>query len=319
MKKYDLIVVGAGPSGLACAIEAQKGGLTCLTLDKGSVADAIRRFPVNMTFFSTPELLEIGDIPFLAAGFRPTRIECVRYYQMVANHYGLAIQRGADVTALRRLEDGFEVVTTNGSFAAANVVVATGYFDDPNSFDVPGAELPKVHRYYSEPYAYSGLNVAIVGGKNSAVEMALDLFRNGAKVTLIHRGPTLSSGVKYWILPDIENRIKAGEITALFETQVREIRPPSVVCTGAHEVEIPNDVVFVMIGYLPSTALLKGVGVEIDHGSKAPVHNMKTMETNVPHIYVAGSIAAGRFNNRIFIENGRTHGKLIIDSISKVH
>lgn len=319
MKKFDLIVVGAGPSGLACAIEAQKRGLTCLTLDKGSVADAIRRFPVNMTFFSTPELLEVGDIPFLAAGLRPTRIECVRYYQMVANHYGLAIQRGADVTELRRLEAGFEVVTTYGSFAAANVVVATGYFDDPNPFDVPGAELPKVHRYYSEPYAYSGLNVAIVGGKNSAVEMALDLFRNGAKVTLIHRGPTLSSGVKYWILPDIENRIKAGEIKALFETQVREIRPSSVVCTGAHEVEIPNDVVFAMIGYLPSTELLKAVGVEIDQDSKAPVHNMKTMETNVPGIYVAGSIAAGRFNNRIFIENGRTHGKLIIDSISKVH
>lgn len=319
MKKYDLIVVGAGPSGLACAIEAKKRDLSCIVLDKGSVADAIRRFPVNMTFFSTPELLEIGGVPFLAAGFRPTRVECVRYYQMVANYYALDIQRGADATELRRSAGGFEVVCRNGALTGPNVVVATGYFDDPNPFDVPGAELPKVHRTYTEPYAYSGMNVAIVGGKNSAVEMALELFRNGVNVTLIHRGPTLTSGVKYWILPDIENRIKAGEIKALFETQVREIRPSSVVCSGAHEGEIPNDVVFVMIGYLPSTLLLQSVGVEIDPGSRAPVHDVKTMETNIPGVFVAGSIAAGRFNNRIFIENGRTHGKLIVDAIAGVH
>ncbi|OGU25903.1 MAG: hypothetical protein A2X66_09065 [Ignavibacteria bacterium GWA2_54_16] len=319
MKKYDLVVVGAGPSGLACAIEAKKSGLTCLTLDKGSVADAIRRFPVNMTFFSTPELLEIGGLPFLAAGFRPTRVECVRYYQMVADHYHLDIRRGADVTGLRRSAEGFEVVSRRGVFTGSNVVVATGYFDDPNPFDVPGVELPKVHRYYSEPYAYSGMDVAIVGGKNSAVEMALDLYRNGANVTLVHRGSTLSSGVKYWILPDIENRLKAGEIRALFDTQVREINQASIVCRGAHECEIPNDVIFVMIGYLPSTSLLQAVGVEIDPGSKAPVYNVQTMETNIPGMYVAGSIAAGRFNNKIFIENGRTHGKLIIDAITRVH
>lgn len=319
MNKYDLIVVGAGPSGLACAIEAKRKGLTSLTLDKGSVADAIRRFPVNMTFFSTPELLEIGDIPFLAAGFRPTRVECVRYYQMVAKHYGLQVERGSEVLELRRSEEGFEVVSRTGSFSGANVVVATGYFDDPSPFDVPGARLPKVHRYYSEPYAYSGMNVAIVGGRNSAVEMALDLYRNGANVTLIHRGQTFSSGVKYWILPDIENRIKAGEIKALFGTQVTEITPTSLVCRGAHEHEIPNDVVFVMIGYLPSTTLLQAVGVEIDLASSAPVHDTKTMETNVPGLFVAGSIAAGRFNNKIFIENGRAHGKRIIDAITKVH
>lgn len=319
MKKYDLIVVGAGPSGLACAIAAKKRGLSCLTLDKGSVADAIRRFPGNMTFFSTPELLEIGDIPFLAAGFRPTRVECVRYYQMVAKHFDLEVMRCSEMTGLRRTAEGFEVVTRNGSFTGSNVVVATGYFDDPGPFDVPGMELPKVHRYYSEPYAYSGLNVAIVGGKNSAVEMALDLYRNGANVTLIHRGPTLSSGVKYWILPDIENRIKSGEIKALFGTQVKRITPASIICSGTHEGEIPNDSLFVMIGYLASTGMLQAVGVEIDSDSKAPVHNVTTMETNVPGAFVAGSIAAGRFNNRIFIENGRAHGKLIVDAIAKVH
>ncbi len=316
MKKYDLIIVGAGPSGLACAIEGKKKGLSCLTLDKGSVVDAIRRFPVNLTFFSTPELLEIGGIPFLAAGFRPTRIECVRYYQMVARHYDLDIRQAAEVTGLRHTAEGFEVVSRNGSFLGANVVAATGYFDNPNPFEVPGADLSKVHRYYSEPYAYSGMNVAIVGGKNSAAETALDLYRNGANVTIIHRGPALSSGVKYWVLPDIENRIKPGEIKALFGTQVREIRPSSVVCSGASEGEIPNDIVFVMIGYLPATTMLEAVGVKIDPDSKAPVHDLKTMETNVPGIFVAGSIAAGRFNNRIFIENGRAHGKLIVDAIT---
>ena len=238
---------------------------------------------------------------------------------MVARHHGLEVGLDSEVTGLRRVAGGFEVMTRRQLFQAANVVVATGYFDDPNPFDVPGAELPKVHRYYSEPYAYSGLNVAIVGGKNSAVEMALDLFRNGANVTLIHRGTELSSGVKYWILPDIENRIKAGEVKAFFGTQVREITPASVICSGAYSGEIPNDIVFVMIGYLPSTEMLQAVGVGIDQDSKAPVHNPKTMETDVPGVFVAGSIAAGRFNNKIFIENGRAHGKLIVDAIVNVH
>ena len=319
MKTYDLIIVGAGPSGLACAIEAKKKGLDCLILDKGSVADAIRRFPVNMTFFSTPELLEIGGIPFLAAGFRPTRVECVRYYQMVAAHYALEVRRNSEVTGVHRVAGGFEISTGREAYRTANVVVATGYFDDPIPFDVPGMQLPKVHRYYTEPYAYAGMNVAIVGGRNSAVEMALDLYRNGANVTLIHRGPALSSGVKYWILPDIENRIKAGEVKALFGTQIREITPSSVICSGTHSEEIPNDVVFVMIGYLPSTALLQAIGVRIDHDSKAPLHDPKTMATDVPGVFVAGSIAAGRFNNRIFIENGRAHGKRIVDAIVNVH
>jgi thioredoxin reductase (NADPH) len=315
MESFDIIIIGAGPSGLACAIEAKRRGLSTLVIEKGSVADAIRRFPVDLTFFSTPELLEIGEMPFTTAGFRPSRVECVRYYQMVAKHYALPVKQGVEVTGLRQSATDLEVLTMSEPLVAKNVVVATGYFDNPNRFDVPGSDLPKVERYYSEPYAYLGRNVAVVGGKNSAVEIALDLFRNGARVTLIHRGRALSDGVKYWVLPDIENRIKAGDIRALFETRVRQIKPESIVVEGKTSGELPNDVVFVMIGYSPDTSLLRQAGVQIDEGSLAPLHDPATMQTNITGIFVAGSIAAGRFNNKIFIENGRAHGKLIVDSI----
>ncbi len=316
MTSFDLIIIGAGPSGLACAIEARKKGLSFLVLDKGSVADAIRRFPVDITFFSTPELLEIGGLPFTCAAFRPTRVECVRYYQMVARYFDLPVQQGVEVVGIRRAGEGFEVVARAGSFQARNVVDATGYFDHPNNFAVPGSDLPKVRRYYDEPYAYAGREVAVVGGKNSAVEAALDLFRHGARVTMIHRGQNLSQGVKYWILPDIENRIKAGDVRALFETRVQRITDGSIVVEGRHHEEFANHALFVMIGYCPDTSRLRQAGVQIDADSQAPVHNPETMETNVKGIFVAGSIAAGRFNNKIFIENGRAHGKLIVDAIA---
>ncbi len=316
MTSFDLIIIGAGPSGLACAIEAKKKGLSFLVVDKGSVADAIRRFPVDTTFFSTPELLEIGGLPFTCAGFRPTRVECVRYYQMVARYFDLPVQQGVEVVGIHRAGEGFEVVAGAGSFQARSVVDATGYFDHPNSFVVPGSDLAKVRRYYDEPYAYAGREVAVVGGKNSAVEAALDLFRNGARVTLIHRGQNLSQGVKYWILPDIENRIKAGDVRALFETRVQRITDGSIVVEGRHHEEFANHALFVMIGYCPDTSLLRQAGVQIDADSQAPVHNPETMESNVKGIFVAGSIAAGRFNNKIFIENGRAHGKLIVDAIA---
>ena len=317
MRSFDIIIIGAGPSGLACAIEAKNRGLSCLIIDKGSIVDAIRRFPVNMTFFSTPELLEIGNIPFTTPGFRPTRVETVRYYQMVAKHYQLSVRQGVAVTGLRRTGAGLEVSTDDELFLASNVVVATGYFDNPNRFDVPGSNLPKVLRYYSEPYAYADRDVTVIGGKNSAVEVALDLFRHGARVTLVHRGKTLTDGVKYWILPDIENRIKSGDIQALFETRVREIRPNSIVLEGKHQREIPNDTVFVMIGYQPDLTLLERAGVKTDEELRAPIYNPETMETNVKGIFVAGSIAAGKYNNKIFIENGRAHGKLIVDSLAR--
>ena len=315
MNPIDIVIIGAGPSGLACAIEAKKHGLSSLTIDQGSVADAIRRFPINMTFFSTPELLEIGGIPFLSSDLRPTRVECVRYYQMVAKHLDLPLKQQTLVIGLRKVTEGFEVSTKDGSFLARNVVLATGYFDTPNRFEIPGSDLPKVQRYYTEPYSYVGRDVAVVGGKNSAVETALDLFRAGARVTLIHRGAKLSDGVKYWILPDIENRIKAGEVRGLFETTVRNIKPESIVLEGRHNEELPNDAVFVMIGYQPDTGLLEQLGVNIDESSLAPIHDSLTMQTSIAGVYVAGSLAAGNHNNKIFIENGRMHGKSIAESV----
>jgi thioredoxin reductase (NADPH) len=313
----DVLIVGAGPAGLATAIEAQKEGLKCLILDRGSVVEAIRKFPNQLTFFSTPELLEIGNVPFIIPTFRPTRIDCVRYYQTVAEHYSLTVKTHEDVSGIEKQLDGFTVRTSRSRYDARNLVVATGYFDNPNPFDVPGSDLPKVHRAYHEPFEYGGKNVAVVGGKNSAVEISLDLFRHGAQVTLIHRGKTLSKGVKYWILPDIENRIKSGQIKAFFRTEVKEVRETTITTKGRHRMEIPNDDLFAMIGYRPDVTMLASVGVRIDRTSAAPFHNAKTMETNVPGLYVAGSIAAGKFNNKIFIENGREHGKLIVRSIKQ--
>lgn len=316
MTLYDLIIIGAGPSGLACAIEAKKKGLSVLVLDKGAVADAIRRFPIDMTFFSTPELLAIGGVPFTTAGFRPTRVECVRYYQMISKYFDLSVEQDVEVVEIRPQVGSFEVISAKESYKAKNVVDATGYFDHPNNFDVPGSDLPKVRRYYDEPYGYFGKDVAVIGGKNSAVETALDLFRNGARVTLIHRRKTLDHGIKYWILPDIENRIKSGEIRALFETTVVRVSEAAIAVEGDHPEELPNDAVFVMIGYCPDTTLLRKAGVEIDSDSQAPVHNPETMETNVKGLFVAGSIAAGKFNNKIFIENGRMHGELIVKTVT---
>jgi len=316
MTLYDLIIIGAGPSGLACAIEAKKRGLSALVLDKGAVADAIRRFPVDMTFFSTPELLEVGGAPFTTAGFRPTRVECVRYYQMVSRFFDLAVNQGVEVTEIRPQSGSFDVITAKEVYRAKNVVDATGYFDHPNRFEVPGSDLPKVRRFYDEPYGYFGQDVAVVGGKNSAVEIALDLFRNGARVTLIHHAKTLSHGIKYWILPDIENRIKSGDIKALFETRVAGVTEDSIIVEGAQREELANDTVFVMIGYCPDTTLLRKAGVQIDPETQAPVHDPARMETNVRGLFVAGSIAAGKFNNKIFIENGRMHGALIVRAIA---
>lgn len=312
---FDVLIIGAGPAGLACAIEAGRKGLSCEILDKGSLVDAIRRFPTNMTFFSTPELLELGGVPFISSAFRPSRVDTLRYYRRVAEHFRLQVRSNENVHHITKTDDAFRIVTSKGVLEARRIVVATGYFDSPIPFDVPGSTLPKVSRTYTEPYPYVGREVAIVGGKNSAVDAALEMYRNGVHVTVIHRGMTFSDGVKYWMLPDIENRRKAGEIKVLFGTEVKEIRERSIVLRGSTDGEIPNDHLFVLIGYRPDTGLLQEIGVPIDPDSLAPVHDAATMETPVKGVFVAGSIAAGRFNNRIFIENGRLHGKLIVDAI----
>jgi thioredoxin reductase (NADPH) len=314
---FDVLIIGAGPAGLACAIEAKKAGLSAVVLDKGSVVDAIRRFPSDLIWFSTPELLEIGNVPFVIPTVRPTRVDTINYYQKITSFYHLDVRTLDGGESVVREQDAFRVVTRKGrTYYARHVVVATGYYDDPNRLNVAGEELPNVAHHYREPFEFFGKDVAIVGGRNSAVEAALDLYRHGARVSLIHRGAELSKGVKYWILPDIENRIKNGEVKAMFSSTVKEIRDESILVQSPEGVrELNNGFTFVLIGFHPDTTHLQKFGVQINPETLGPVCNVETFETNVPGLYVCGSIVAGKFNNKIFVENGRLHGAVIIAGI----
>lgn len=313
----DVAVVGSGPAGLACAIESAKSGFSTVVLEKGSVADAIRRFPTNLVWFSTPDKLEIGGVPFAIAATRPSRIETLVYYQRVAARNNLDIRTFDAVTGIRRKDGAFVLATERGrEYHARFAVIATGYFDHPKRLDVPGEELPHVHHYYDEPFKYHGCSVAVIGGRNSAVEACLELYRQGARVVLIHRGVQLSTGVKYWIQPDFENRVKAGEIRAVFGARVREIRRERIFAeTDAGMQEIPADHVFVLVGFRPDADFLRAQGILLDPETLAPRHSEESFETNVPGLFVAGSVAAGSETNKIFVENGRLHGASIVAAI----
>lgn len=288
-----------------------------MLLEKGSLVDYIRRFPTSLVWFSTPELLEIGGVPFVTSTVRPTRDDTLHYYQRVARHFALDIRYHDTVTSLTRVDSSFEVGTASGeTHHAKNVVVATGYFDNPNTLSVPGEERPNVFHYYSEPHNFFDCPVAVIGGRNSAVEAALDLYRHGAQVTLIHRGPKLSDGVKYWVLPDIENRIKAGQVEVMFNATVKEITENRVIANGPDGIrEIPARYSFVLIGFQPNTRLLQDFGIEMDPLTLAPRFNPDTFETNTPGLFVAGSVVAGKNNNKVFVENGRLHGGTIVKAI----
>ncbi len=312
--------MGAGPAGLSCAIEAKKSGLTVRILEKGSVVDSIRRFPLAMVWFSTPELLEIGGVPFVIPTLRPSRLDAIKYYQRVTRHFRLDVRPNNPVVSARTTPAGFQVRTENGmTYESRYLVIATGYYDNPNRLGVPGEDLPHVRHYYDEAYAHFGRDVVVVGGRNSAAEAALDLFRNGARVTLIHRGEKLSEGIKYWILPDLENRIKAGEIKASFCTVVERIREDSILAGGkSGKTEIPADSVYVLIGFHPDPTFLSSMGVQVDADTLAPLHSPDTLETAVPGLFVAGSVVAGKHNNKVFVENGRVHGSIIVDTLLKM-
>jgi thioredoxin reductase (NADPH) len=318
----DVAIVGGGPAGLAAAIECTKRDLSHVVLDKGSVVDSIRRFPVHMVFFTTPDLLEIGNLPLVTPNEKPTRVEALKYYRRVAEHFKLSLRLYEKVERVNRENGTFQLRTTprlgpERTYEAKNVVVATGYYDNPNMLDVPGEDLPKVSHYYHEAHPYFGMEVAVVGGANSAAETALELFRSGVRVTLIHREEELSTHIKYWVRPDILNRIERKEIPALFETEIEAVLPDKLRLkkAGGERFEIPNDFVLALTGYHPDYPFLESMGIRITPDGGAPMHDPVTMETNVPGLYLAGGIAAGRQANKIFIENGRLHGAKIVEHI----
>jgi thioredoxin reductase (NADPH) len=321
-KLFDLLVTGAGPTGLACAIEAKKAGIRAVLVDKGCVCNSLFHYPAHMTFFTTPELLEIGDIPFPSPNPKPTRNEALQYYRQVAAHYRLDIRQYHHVVKVTGSDGAFTVHTEDrygraGSLRARKLAVATGYYDLPNFMHIPGEALSKVHHYYDDPHPYFGMDVVVIGGKNSAAIAALELWRNGATVTLVHRDAEIHRHVKYWIKPDIENRIKNGEIKALFRTQVVEITPDAVVVEAPEGlVTLKNDFVFAMTGYHPDFEFLESLGVRFEGADRLPVCNPETLESNVPGIYLAGVIVAGRRTNEIFIENGRFHGLQIAKALA---
>lgn len=318
----DLLVIGAGPTGMACAIEAQRAGFRTMLVDKGCLCNSLFHYPSNMTFFTTPELLEIGDIPFSSPNQKPNRNEALEYYRKVAEHYKLDVRQYETVNRVTGSDDDFTVHTTDRfgrplAHRARKLVIATGYYDLPNYLNIPGEELNKVFHYYHDPHPYYGLDVVVIGGKNSAAIAALDLWRHGARVTLVHRGPEMHRHVKYWILPDIKNRIKNAEITAHFSSNVTRITEDAVtLATPDGEVTLPNHFVFALTGYRPDFEFLEALGVKLDEANdRCPVCNPVTLESNVPGIYLAGVVIAGERTNEIFIENGRFHGRQIAEDL----
>lgn len=319
----DLIIIGAGPTGLACAIEAEKKQLNCLVIEKGCIVNSIQNFPVQMTFFTTPELLEIGGLPFVSSYDKPTRLEALKYYRRTADTYHLKLHLYETVLAVEGADGDFRVKTQTRAgvaceYRSKKIILATGYYDIPNLLKIPGEDLPKVAHYYTEAHPYYGMDVVVIGGKNSAAIAALDLYRHGARVTLVHRGSELSASIKYWIKPDIENRIKSGEVTAFFQTSVVEIAQEHVVLrnSAGRTWTLKNDFVFAMTGYRPDLEFFKSLGIHLNPVDQRPFHK-DTFESDVPGIYLAGVVVAGMHTNEVFIENGRFHGEVIIRDIAQ--
>ncbi|HET7470305.1 MAG TPA: YpdA family putative bacillithiol disulfide reductase [Gemmatimonadales bacterium] len=318
----ELIVVGAGPCGLAVAIAATQAGLPCVVLDRRTIVSTIERYPLQMTFFSTPERIEIGGIPFIASHEKPTRADGLIYYRRVAEHYRLDIRPGEDVVDVRRERDGGYVLDVARAhdtkrYRAANVVFATGYYDNPNYLDIPGEDLPHVHHYFLEGHPFWHRRVVVIGAGNSSVDAALECWRAGATVTLVHFGEGFDRTVKAWVLPDITNRVKEGSIAVRWRTRVRAVTPTDVELeseSGARE-RLPCDAVLAMTGYHADTSMLRQLGVPVDPASGVPAHDERTMATPVDGVYLAGVIASGNDANRLFIENARGHGELIVRDI----
>ena len=314
----DVVVIGAGPVGLACAIEAKRAGLSGLVLEKGALANSIVGYPARMEFFSTPELIEIGGYPFPVPQYKPTREDGLEYYRAVAHREHLDVRLYETVHDVRGSRGEFTVVTSRGQHQARYVIAATGFFDRPNRLRVPGEDLPKVTHYYREPFAYVRQQVAVIGARNSAAKAALDCYRHGADVTLVVRAPALSEKIKYWLRPDLENRIKEGSIRAFFSTSIEQIRPAAIVLRTPEGIrELPNDWVLAMTGYHPDFEFLERIGLTFaDDRYRTPVFDETTFETTRPGVYIAGTVCGGYQTSRWFIENGRFHAQQIVKHVA---
>lgn len=320
MELYDVIIIGAGPCGLACGIEAKHQQLDYLIVDKGNITESIRRYPVSMLFFSTSENIEIGNVPFVSMGTRPTRSEALKYYRKVVNHFDLKLKLFTRINNIKKEGKVFSLFSDSEKLKAKKIIIATGYYDVPRYLDIPGETLPHVSHYYDEAFRYSKMKTVVVGGANSAIETALDLYRNDSDVTIVHLFETLDQRAKYWIVPDLENRIKKNEVKAYFKHKVIEIDEKFILIqnldTGKIK-KIEADFVFLMTGYRPDAHFLEKVGITLEGEHLIPKLNPETFETNIEGIYMAGSIIGGEETAKVFIENGRLHGKPVIEDILK--
>lgn len=314
---YDIIIIGGGPIGLACGIEAQKANLSYLILEKGCLANSLYNYPQGMTFFSTPEKLEIGNVPFVTTNLKPVRAEALEYYRRVSEQFALNINLFEEVLKVTKTEGNFNLNTTKKNYSSKKIIVATGFYDIPTLLNIPGEGLSKVHHYYKDPHYFANQKVIVVGASNSSVDAALETFRKGAEVTMIVRGQEIGKRVKYWVKPDIENRISGGEIKAYFNSNLIAIRENEVDFeTPEGKKTISNDFVLALTGYQPNFNFLENLGIEFEsNATKAPKHHIDTMETNVLGMYLAGVVCGGLQTHLWFIENSRIHAKQIIEHI----
>ena len=321
MEILDLLIIGAGPIGLNCALEAKKNNLTYLIVEKGTIVNSLYHYPLYMRFFSTAEKLEIAEIPFITTAPKPGRQDALEYYQGIARQKDLSINLYEKVLHVRKNEEIFEVETSKSRYCAKNVIISTGFYDLPNTMNIPGENLEKVKHYYTEPYPFAQQKIVVVGSSNSAVDAALETYRKGAEVTMIIRHSEISKSVKYWVKPDIENRILEGSIKAHFNAELTEIKENTVIFKDEkgelHEIE--NDFVLAMTGYLPDFDFLRNTGIRLEGDCLNPYYNPETMETNIPNLYLAGVVCGGKDTHLWFIENSRIHANIIIKNILSAH